>query len=83
MLFVRETRPKVMETMPEIAPLDIMKEVGRRWGVIEEEELEKYKQLAMLDLQRYKREHQTFVEQINQQRKMAYENLQKGKSAQS
>jgi HMG (high mobility group) box len=57
MLFVRDMRPHVMRTMPEIAPLDIMKEVGRRWNSISEQDLHKYRSLAVEDLQRYKKEH--------------------------
>lgn len=31
MIFVRETRPKVIQEMTGIQALDVMKEVGRRW----------------------------------------------------
>jgi hypothetical protein len=75
MLFVRDMRPHVMKTMPNIAPLDIMKEVGRRWSSINPTDMQKYRNLAMQDLERYKHQHQEFVGQINQYRKQAYEAL--------
>ena len=50
MLFVRETRKLVVDTMPHIRSLNIMKEVGRIWKTITVKELERYKQLAQQDL---------------------------------
>jgi HMG (high mobility group) box len=31
MFFVRQTRVRVAKEMPDIPPLDIMKEVGKEW----------------------------------------------------
>lgn len=47
-----------MRDNPNIASLDIMKEVGRIWQVIKKEELDYFKEKASLDLERYKNEHE-------------------------
>jgi hypothetical protein len=39
--------------MPDIAPLDIMKEVGKIWQQVTEVEMKRYKQLANEDTERY------------------------------
>jgi hypothetical protein len=39
MLFVRETRKIVVDTMPHVRSLNIMKEVGRNWKTITNKEL--------------------------------------------
>jgi hypothetical protein len=39
--------------MPDIAPLDIMKEVGKIWQQVTEAEMKRYKQLANEDTERY------------------------------
>jgi hypothetical protein len=59
--------------MPDIPPLDIMKEVGRLWGNISIGELETYKKLAQTDLLRYRNEHQLFVEMINKNRRKYFD----------
>ena len=46
MFFVRVTRPQVMRDLPNIPPLNIMKEVGNLWKKINQGDLEKYKQMA-------------------------------------
>ena len=46
MIFVRETRKKVVDTMPHIRSLNIMKEVGRIWKTVSVEDLERLKVLA-------------------------------------
>lgn len=50
MLFVRDTRKKVVDTMPHVRSLNIMKEVGRIWNTITNKDLQKYKLLAQIDL---------------------------------
>jgi len=49
-----------------------MKEVGRLWNQISENDLEKYKDMARKDLERFKSEHSCFVEKINLLRKDAF-----------
>ena len=53
MFFVRETRRKVARDMPDIAPLDIMKEVGKIWKKVSELNMKRYKALADQDALRY------------------------------
>jgi len=31
MIFVKETRPKIVTKYPDMGALDIMKEVGKKW----------------------------------------------------
>ena len=45
-----------------------MKEVGRIWQVISKEELEGYKEKARVDMDRYNKEYERFISQINQLR---------------
>lgn len=75
MFFVRETRRKVVESMPHVRSLDIMKEVGNQWKHITNKELEHFRQMARDDLERYQREHKLFIESINQIRKASYNKL--------
>lgn len=53
MFFVRETRRKVAKDMPDIAPLDIMKEVGKIWKKVSEINMKRYKAMAEQDTLRY------------------------------
>lgn len=76
MIFVRETRKRVVDTMPHVRSLNIMKEVGRIWKTITNKELERYKQLAQADMERYLQEHEEFVQRINQLRKRSFIQMQ-------
>lgn len=53
MFFVRQTRVRIAREMPDIPPLDVMKEVGKEWQCVSAKELAKFKQLAKADDQRY------------------------------
>jgi len=53
---------------PAIASLDIMKEVGRLWQIISKEELDYFKAKANIDMERYKQEHESFINEINELR---------------
>lgn len=53
---------------PNIASLDIMKEVGRIWQVISKEELEYFKEKSRVDMTRFKNEHESFINEINELR---------------
>lgn len=57
-----------MRDNPNIASLDIMKEVGRIWQIINKEDLEYFKEKAMVDMGRYKTEHEQFINEINELR---------------
>lgn len=45
-----------------------MKEVGRIWQNISKEELEYFKEKSKVDMERYKREHERFINEINELR---------------
>jgi HMG (high mobility group) box len=46
MFFVRETRVRVAQEMPDIPPLHIMKEVGKIWQRQTAKDLHKYNSMA-------------------------------------
>lgn len=50
---------------PNIPALDIMKEVGRIWQNINKEDLEYFKEKSRRDMERYWREHERFINEIN------------------
>lgn len=53
---------------PNIPSLDIMKEVGRIWQNITKEELDYFKRKSNQDLERYRKEHEAFIQEINELR---------------
>ena len=53
---------------PDIPSLDIMKEVGRIWQNISKDELDYFKEKSKVDLERFKREHERFINEINELR---------------
>lgn len=63
-----QTRPKVVKDNPNIPSLDIMKEVGRIWQNITKEELDYFKGKSMIDMERFKKEHERFINEINELR---------------
>ena len=69
MFFVRETRTKVAREMPDIPPLDIMKEVGKIWQKQTEIDLVKFREHAKLDSLRYQAEMEKFICMLNSLRK--------------
>ncbi len=60
-----------MRDHPNIPSLDIMKEVGRIWQNIGKEELAYFKVKSDQDLERFKREHESFIQEINSLRAMS------------
>lgn len=48
-----------------IPALDIMKEVGKMWQNITKEELDYFKEKSRRDMERYWREHEGFINEIN------------------
>ena len=68
MFFVRETRTRVAQQMPEIPPLDIMKEVGKIWQRQTENDLKRFRQQAKLDVLRYQAEMEKFIGMLNRLR---------------
>lgn len=65
MLFVRETRKRVVDTMPHVRSLNIMKEVGKIWKTITKKELDRFRKMADEDLRRYHHEHEEFIKKVN------------------
>lgn len=49
MIFVRETRPKVIAEYPNMMVLDVMKEVGKRWKSISDSEKEYFNRKSNVD----------------------------------
>ena len=68
MFFVRETRTRVANDMPDIPPLDIMKEVGKIWQKQIETDLKRFRSMANLDTTRYQEEMQKFIRMLNTMR---------------
>lgn len=64
MIFVRDTRSKVTQEFPDMNALDVMKEVGRRWQNISEEDKKSFQTLADRDKERFKREHQQYLKDL-------------------
>lgn len=65
MFFVRQTRVRIAKEMPDIPPLDIMKEVGKEWQRCCQKDLVKFKALAKVDDTRYQEEMQRFIQHLN------------------
>ncbi len=63
MFFCQEMRASVKEENPELSPKDITTKLGAMWKEIKdnEEEVEKYNQLAAADKDRYKEEMTNYV----------------------
>jgi uncharacterized protein YaaR (DUF327 family) len=70
MFFVRDAREQVKANMPEVPKRDIMLEVGKMWHEIKNDKkrIAPYQEMALKDLQRFKREHAEFVQSINEKR---------------
>lgn len=66
MIFVREVRTKVTQEFPDMNALDVMKEVGRRWQSIIPTDKSHYQELANKDKERFKRENQQYLKELDQ-----------------
>ena len=66
MIFVKETRPSIVEQHPELGALDIMKKVGQLWQqLLSKENGTKYFQdKADTDKMRYLKEQQAFYDEV-------------------
>jgi hypothetical protein len=65
MFFVRKTRVQIAKDMPDIPPLDIMKEVGKEWQRCSQRDLAGYQVMAKKDDQRYQEEMKIFISHLN------------------
>ena len=63
MFFVKENRPRIMRENPTMSFLEVMREVGIRWGKLNEEEKEPFKERSMEDKRRFLEETEAFVRQ--------------------
>lgn len=64
MIFVQEVRPKVIEQIPGIKTLDVMKEIGKRWTNISQEDFAYYSDKASKDKIRYLAESKVFYDNV-------------------
>ena len=66
MIFVRETRPKICQKYPQMHSLEVMKEVGKEWQILNSEEKKRFEQSAIIDKQRYLQEIKKFEEKFGE-----------------
>lgn len=64
MIFVREVRARVTQEYPDMNALDVMKEVGKRWQSIAKDDKDYYQKLADKDKERFKRENQQYMRDL-------------------
>ena len=67
MIFVKETRPKIVLKYPELGALDIMKKVGKQWQELLKQEggAIYFQQKADIDKHRYLKEQKEFYDEVN------------------
>jgi hypothetical protein len=58
--FSNEERSKVKADNPDMAPKDVMKELGKRWNDLSDKQKGKYDELATKDRKRYEKEMKTW-----------------------
>jgi len=61
MFFVKENRPRIMRENPAMSFLEVMREVGFRWGKLTEDEKEPFKERSMEDKRRFLEETEAFI----------------------
>lgn len=64
MIFVRETRKRIQEENPYMPALQIMKEVGREWQLLDNEGWKRFQEKADLDKYRFKKEKNQFESKL-------------------
>lgn len=64
MIFVKETRPLIVEAHPEMGALQVMQEVGKKWQILTEEQREYFKGKADTDKVRYLTEQRAFYDEV-------------------
>jgi hypothetical protein len=60
LLFAQEERPKILAEMGSIPVGEHGRELGRRWGGLEEEVKERFNKVARKDRERYKKDMETY-----------------------
>lgn len=64
MIFVKETRPKIVTANPNMGALEVMQEVGRAWQSISEADKKYFKEKADNDKHRYLAESRKFYDEV-------------------
>lgn len=64
MIFVKETRPRIVAANPNLNALYVMKAVGKAWQSSTEADRKYYKDMANLDKTRYLTESRKFYEEV-------------------
>ncbi len=77
MIFVQETRPKIVSANPNMGALMVMKEVGRAWQSMSETDRKYFKDKADNDKHRYLAESRKFYDEVS---RIGEKNTQKSQS---
>ena len=64
MIFVKETRPKIVNSNPDMGALEVMQEVGRAWQSMTEADRKYFKDKADNDKHRYLAESRKFYDEV-------------------
>ncbi len=64
MIFVKETRPKIVQSNPNMGALEVMQEVGRAWQSLSEADRKYFKDKADNDKHSYLAESRTFYDEV-------------------
>lgn len=64
MIFVKETRPLIVEQHQEMGALQVMQEVGKQWQALTSEERQYFKDKADKDKVRYLNEQRAFYDEV-------------------
>jgi hypothetical protein len=87
MIFVRETRPKIVEELKERKSksnvddsFSVMKEVGHRWKTLTPQEKEIFEAKAQEDKKRYDKEMEVFNKEINKVNFLTHDDKKPGKA---
>ena len=64
MIFVKETRPKIVTANPDMGALEVMQEVGRAWQSMVEHDRKYFKDKADNDKHRYLDESRRFYDEV-------------------
>ncbi len=65
MIFVQETRPKIVNANPNMGALMVMKEVGRAWQSMSDADRKYFKDKADNDKHRYLDESRKFYDEVS------------------
>ncbi|TNV85032.1 hypothetical protein FGO68_gene4044 [Halteria grandinella] len=64
MIFVKETRPKIVEANPDMGALQVMQEVGKQWQSMSEEDRNYFKVKADQDKVRYLDDQRAYYDEV-------------------